>query len=272
MLTAHHKYGWWPDLPDFRDIRYDHSARFAKLNGSLPPYYTLISGFPVPYDQGNLGSCTANAGAGTVQFLQKKEGMHVFMPSRLFIYYYERALEGTIGSDAGATLRDSMKVLAAMGAPPESMWPYVESQFTWHPSPQANMAGKKDLITSYLSISQQLPAMKMCLADGFPINVGFTVFASFESDIVAQTGVVPIPQSNEEILGGHAVVVVGYFDNGHVPAPGNPTHPSGGYFQVRNSWGPQWGDAGYFYLPYGYLTDPYLSDDFWSARLVVDTD
>lgn len=272
IYNAHHKYGWWPDLPDMRDLKYDHTLKLARLGyPAMPPFVSWRTGFPAPYDQGDLGSCTANAGAGTVEFLQRKEGKAVFTPSRLFIYYFERAIEGTISSDAGATIRDSMKVLSTMGSPPESMWPYIETQFRAQPSATAVFAGKKDLVTQYLSVHQDIMAMKTCLYEGFPINIGFSVYSSFESDAVTHTGIVPVPQSNEELLGGHAVIVLGFYDNGHVPVAGNPTHPSGGFFEMRNSWGPDWGNNGYFFMPYSYLTNEYLSDDFWSARLLVDT-
>ena len=271
IFHAVHNYGWKRDLPDFRDFKYDHDSGLLRLNNTLAPTCDLTNLFPEPYDQGDLGSCTANAGVGSVQYFQKKQGNTVFMPSRLFVYYYERVLENTVNSDSGASIRDSMKILAGMGAPPESMWPYVESQFTVQPPAAAVVAAKKDMVHTYVSVLQNLQALKTCLSEGYPINFGFTVYSSFESNQVASTGVVPMPHASEEVLGGHAVVICGYYDNGHVPAQGNLTDPSGGFFLVRNSWGPGWGRKGYFLMPYGYVCNSMLADDFWSIRVLNDT-
>jgi C1A family cysteine protease len=183
-----------------------------------------------------------------------KQGLTAFTPSRLFIYYNERVMEGTVSSDAGASIRDGIKSVASIGAPPESDWPYDISQFTVAPPQSAYDAAKLDCAVKYLSVDQTLDAMKQCLADGYPIVGGFTVYQSFDAaDLMP--AIVPMPGPNESVLGGHCILIVGYDDARQM-------------FTIRNSWGVGWGDKGYGYMPYAYLTDPDLADDFWAIELV----
>lgn len=246
------RYGWIPDLPDLRD-RMFRAPRKAK---PLPKSVDLRGDCPSIYDQGELGSCTANAIAAAVEFNQRKQNVaEPFTPSRLFIYYNERALEGTIAADSGAMLRDGIKSVADDGACPETMWPYVEQDFTETPTAPCFKVAKLHPAVGYSRLTQDAGTMKACLAAGFPFVLGFTVYESFESDDVARTGMVPMPGSTETSMGGHAVMAVGYDD-------------ALGRFLVRNSWGVEWGMGGYFTIPYGYLTDENLADDFWTIRLV----
>ena len=170
--------------------------------------------------------------------------------SRLYIYFNERALEGTIDFDSGAQIRDGIKVLAKFGVCPESSWPYDISQFTRKPTAACYKEGLKHRISSYHRL-QTLDEMLNCLAEGFPFVFGFTVYESFESLKVAQTGIAPMPKKTERALGGHAVMAVGYDQKQK-------------RFIVRNSWGTQWGQAGYFTLPYAYIET--LASDFWTIR------
>jgi C1A family cysteine protease len=249
-----HSYGWVRDLPDQRDFLY--SAPVANM-AALPPKVDLRPECPkTVYDQGQLGSCTANAIAGALEFDRIKEGLPDFTPSRLFIYYNERAMEGTIGTDSGAQIRDGIKSVGSIGAPPETDWPYNIKEFAVKPPQKAFADAPLDKAVQYQSVAQVLGQMKGCLASGYPFVCGFTVCESFESTQVAQTGIVPMPASNEKVLGGHAVLAVGYDDSSQ-------------RFIVRNSWGPGWGMAGYFTVPYAYLADSHLSDDFWTIRLVA---
>ena len=167
--AAAHSYGWVPDIPDQRDIPYT-----APLNTlvKLPAFVDLRDGFPTPYDQGNLGSCTANALAGLMQFVQKKEGMADFTPSRLFIYYEERKREHTITSDSGAMLRDGMKVLHTVGAPPETLWPYDITKFTVLPPAKAYATASGDEALQYKRVYRTLNQFRGCLAEGYPFTVG----------------------------------------------------------------------------------------------------
>jgi C1A family cysteine protease len=216
----------------------------------------LRAGCPPVYDQGELGSCTANAIGAAIEFDQRKQKLpQPFTPSRLFIYYNERALEGSIPTDSGAMLRDGIKVVASQGACPESMWPYVESRFAKRPAARCYEAGREHPALRYSRLPQSLRQMKACLAAGYPFLFGFTVYESFESDEVAASGITPMPTAWEVTLGGHAVMAVGYDD-------------ASSRFLVRNSWTAEWGLGGYFTLPYAYLADRNLADDFWTIRLV----
>jgi C1A family cysteine protease len=247
------RYGWIPDLPDNRDHLY--SAPFAVL-GPLPPRVDLTSSCPPVYDQGQLGSCTANAIGAAVQFDQLKEKLaDVFTPARLFIYYNERVIEGTVNSDSGAQIRDGIKSVAKQGSCPETLWPYDIAKFADKPSAPCYQAAAKHLVVSYQRLAQNVNQMKGCLAAGYPFVFGFSVYESFESQAVAQTGDAPMPAHGEQLLGGHAVMAVGYDDATQ-------------RFRVRNSWGPGWGQQGYFTMPYAYLLDRGLSSDFWTLRLV----
>ena len=244
--------GWLPDLPDARDHAY---AAPLKALQTLPPHIDLTSHCPPVYDQGDLGSCTGNAIAGAIEFVEKKEKLpHPATPSRLFIYYNERVIEHTVPTDAGAMIRDGIKSVNKQGACREKTWPYIIADFAKKPSMAAYEEATQHKVTSYQRLPRTLNQMKGCLASGYPFVFGFTVYTSFMSDSVAKTGKVPMPHHGEGIEGGHAVVAVGYDDNDH-------------RFIVRNSWGTAWGMKGYFTMPYAYLLSEDLADDFWTIRL-----
>jgi C1A family cysteine protease len=246
-------YGWIPDIPDQRDFLYAAPPAFLR---ALPEKVDLRAQCPPIYDQGQLGSCTANAIGGAVEFDQMKEKLpQVFVPSRLFIYYNERVLEGSVNSDSGAMLRDGIKTIAKQGACPETIWPYVIAKFKIKPSPGCYAEAAKHIAVSYQRLVQSLPQMQGCLASGYPFVFGFTVYESFESYEVSRTGHAPMPASRERVLGGHAVCAVGYDDAKR-------------WFICRNSWGTNWGMRGYFTIPYGYLSNPDLAADFWTIRAV----
>lgn len=250
--TRYH-YGWLPDFPDQRDFLY--AAPMAVLR-VLPAKANLRRQCPPVYDQGALGSCTANAIGAAHHFEQlRQQAAHAFLPSRLFIYYNERVLEHTVNEDAGAQIRDGIKSVVKQGVCPETQWPYVIAQFTRKPSPACYEEALEHQVLSYRRLQPLLAQMKGCLASGFPFIFGFSVYESFESPTVARTGRVPLPQSGERVLGGHAVLAVGYDDAIQC-------------FTVRNSWGATWGAKGYCYMPYAYLTDPNLASDFWTIRMV----
>lgn len=242
------RYGWKPDLPDFRDHRFKGSTEPT----SLPVSMDLRRYDGEIYDQGQLGSCTSNAIAANMQSLCNKAG-RPFMPSRLFIYYNERVIEGTVDQDAGASLRTGMKTVANQGACPESMWPYDVVMFAVKPTEDCYIDALNHQILSYQRLDVNLMDMKQCIADGFPFVFGFTVYQSFESEGVASTGIMPMPTDDDRALGGHAVMCVGYDDNTE-------------RMIVRNSWGQDWGDQGYFYMPYAYISNADLCDDFWTIR------
>jgi C1A family cysteine protease len=247
------RYGWVRDLPDARDVMY--AAPMATL-ARLPPSVDLRPHCPPVYDQGQLGCCTGNAIAGAVQFDREKQKLTPdFVPSRLFIYYNERVIEGTVATDSGAQIRDGIKSIDKRGVPSETDWPYDIKKFAEKPPAKAYADALKDKAVQYTRLSQLLSQMKGCLASGYPFVYGFTVYASFESEQVAKTGVVPMPKPSESVVGGHAVLAVGYDDSEQ-------------RFIVRNSWGDSWGMHGYFTIPYTYLIDTHLAGDFWTVRLM----
>ncbi|HTB79532.1 MAG TPA: C1 family peptidase [Opitutaceae bacterium] len=245
-------YGWIPDLPDHRDHLY---AAPMQVVAKLPSKVDLRPQCPPVYDQGQLGSCTANSIGGGFEFTLIKEKKPDFMPSRLFIYYNERVIEGTVKSDSGAQIRDGIKSIANQGVCAESEWPYIITKFTTKPPAKAYKDALKNQALSYSRVTQSLNQFKGCLASGYPFVFGITVYESFESQEVAKTGNVPMPASHEKSLGGHAILAVGYDDSTQ-------------RFIIRNSWGPGWGQKGYFTLPYAYLLDTGLSSDFWTIRIV----
>ena len=246
-MKTNKRYGWVPDHPDQRDFLYSAVAPEV----SLPPKVDLSPGCSTVEDQGNLGSCTANALVGALEFLEIKKWQKWADLSRLFVYYNERAIEGTVNSDSGAMIRDGIKSLASQGVCLEKTVPYRISQFTKKPSAAAYKEALLHQIKSYYRI-EGLQQFLQCLASGFPVVFGFSVYESFESQQVAQTGIVPMPHPGEQMMGGHAVLAVGYDQ----PAQ---------RLLVRNSWGSTWGLHGYFWLPFGYIT-PRLSNDYWTVR------
>ena len=208
---------------------------------------------PPVYNQGNLGSCTANALAALIQYDDPKPGPGT--GSRLFIYYNERRLEGDIPDDAGAYLHDGITTLERYGVCPETLWPYILSKFAVKPPDSCYTSAASHRALAAQTIPNDIIAMKNALVSGFPFCVGIMVFPEFVSARVAATGVVPMPSRGQNPLGGHAVVVVGYDDRRQV-------------WILRNSWGATWGDHGHFTLPYPYLVDPVLSSDMWMITRV----
>jgi C1A family cysteine protease len=246
---AYGYYGWVPDLPDYRDVLF---KAVRPLPPKLPDAVDLRPMCSTIEDQGALGSCTANALAGALEFLERKDGFPFVELSRLFIYYNERLIEKTVNSDSGAMLRDGIKSLAKEGVCPETDWPYIISQFTKKPTSSCYREAKDHQITSYQRILT-IDEMLACLAEGFPFVFGFTVYESFESTHVRKTGHVELPKNGERVLGGHAVLAIGY-------------RLQEQRFTVRNSWGTGWGQKGYCTMPFEYLADRNLSDDFWVIR------
>jgi C1A family cysteine protease len=244
------RFGWLPDKPDQRDRVFDHARVLRRLRQRLPSKVDLRpTGFlsPLPR-QGNLGSCTANADAVTFRYRQRRQGLVDYDPSRLFIYYGEREIEGSIPYDAGAYIRDGLKVLNKQGAPHESLWPY----------------NIKHQAITYESVEVKTTAFKAALASDHPVIVGFSVYTSFFD--IGANGFMPVPKATERVEGGHAVVGCGY---ARMRAPWDSYAYDYGIF--ANWWddesGP-WGDDGFFYGRLGWMCDRRNADDFWTITSV----
>ena len=248
------KYGWKLDTPDQRDVIYEPTNRDDLVHEMVD----LRSKCPGIYNQYKLGSCTANAIAAAYEFNEIKQNEdNIFIPSRLFIYYNERKLENTTEYDSGANIRDGIKTINKIGVCDENNWPYDISQFTVKPPEECYDNAKYHKSVKYSRIKQNISHMQSCINSGLPFVFGFGVYESFESDSVAKTGIMPIPKKDEKLLGGHAVMAVGYDEAKKV-------------FIIRNSWGMDWGDRGYFYMPYSYIENPLMCSDFWCIEKVND--
>lgn len=245
-----------PDKEDSRDLL------FASRGVELPNEVDLRPKDTIPiFDQGSLGSCTANAICAFKEYIDHAfdnagAGGYFHNLSRLYLYWHEREIEGTTTYDSGAYIRDGMKVLQKIGCPGESFFPYVESTFTQTPSAEAETNAKLHTITEYHRLDNNSPAqLKESLAAGNPVVMGIEIYESFESAEVGQNGgIVPMPDKvKEQLLGGHAILAMGYKHIGDTE-----------YIICRNSWGPDWGDKGYFYLPMDFI-GRYVSD-LWTGR------
>jgi C1A family cysteine protease len=246
------RYGWVPDLPDHRD----HLMVTAPTLS--PDIGTVEAHDPPIWDQGHAGSCVGHESCRLWWHAAIASGVTPFQPSRLLAYWDARALEGTTRQDAGASIRDGIKGLAARGVCPESLWPYDVRKVTTRPTKMAFSEAGRHQVLDYRRLPQTSQAIEQCVTEGFPVGFGFTVFDSFESPEVAASGVVPMPAAGDVPIGGHAVVIVGY----DRPAQ---------QFRVANSWGTGWGQAGYCQMPYAYITDRGLAADFWTVRAIETT-
>jgi C1A family cysteine protease len=247
-------YGWKRDKPDHRDLLMKVSPEHAM---SRPQSVDLREKCPEVYDQGKLGSCTANAISFAYQFDELKQDTPTqFRPSRLFIYYNEREMEGTVGEDSGAEIRDGIKSINGVGVCEEKDWPYDIAQFTVKPTDECYDFAKEHHSVKYERVNQTALGIETALAQGIPVVFGFVVYPSFESEETEKTGQVTMPAEDEQPIGGHAVAIVGY-DNEKKK------------FIVRNSWGAEWGAEGYCYFPYEYILNPSLCSDFWAVQKIT---
>jgi C1A family cysteine protease len=240
------RYGWKPSLPDHRDL-------LADTTGLTPlPEVDPRGEMPEVYDQGQLGSCTANAVGAALEYDSMLDGVAPVTPSRLFIYYCERSIEGSLGKgDTGAFGRDGFKAAKRYGTPPETDWPYDTSKYADDPPQSAwDDAATHKLTKSYKSVPRSVNQFKSVLSNKQTIAFGFSVYDSFASADVAKTGIVPMPTQDEQQIGGHEVLAVGYL----------ASEPN--YLLVRNSWGSGWGLGGYFLMPWQYILSTDLASDF----------
>jgi len=244
--------GWKRDVPDERDYKFSLPEGIRAM--ALPEKVDLSPLMPEVWDQGELGSCTANAIGAIMAYNNTKAKKRKYTPSRLFIYYNEREAEGTINEDSGAMLRTGLKTVNGLGVCLESMCPYKIAKFKNKPTGTAYKNGLLHKAVRYERLNQDLDTLKGCLASGEPFVFGFIVYSSFDNTGV--NGIMPMPQPGEKEEGGHAICAVGYDDTDRT-------------FLIRNSWGTEWGLKGHFKMPYDFVTDKNYCWDFWTVRSVT---
>ena len=281
--------GWLPDYPDFRDYTIEQDNISAKLKqlGQKDSVHGMLkkigvagapkSSFPATIDlrtwcspiedQDMLGSCTAHAGVGLVEYFEKRASGKYLDASRLFLYKVTRNLLSWTG-DTGAFLRTTMEALVLFGVPPEEYWQYDIINFDKEPSPFLYAFAQNYQTISYYrldppatTVAVLLDRIKRFLAAGLPSMFGFTVYTSI--DQAEKTGKIPYPVTGEKTLGGHAVVAVGYDDQMKIRHAHQTVQEKTGAPLIRNSWGRGWGDEGYGWLPYDYVLKG-LAIDWWS--------
>jgi C1A family cysteine protease len=252
MSSNPRQYGCIRDKPDARDHKYVPPAQHL---AKPPAKVDLRPQCPPVYNQAPLNSCTANAIAAAVQFERMRLKLTpAFTPSRLFIYYNERKLAGTVGKDSGAPLRDGIKTMVKQGDCPEHQWPYDPAKVLDEPTKPCYTDAVRYHAVSYQAVQQDLAHMKACLAAGQPFVLAIHIYSGSETPEAKKTDTFPTPKAGETLLGTHAVMAVGYDD-------------AAKHFIIRNSWGADWGLQGYFYLPYDYAVNPNYAGDLWALQL-----
>lgn len=244
---------WKKGPEDSRDYK---SVRRLSAPVELPSEFELEKQIPI-YDQYDIGSCVANSAASCYRFESAQViGNFSFNPSRLFVYYNARKLQGWEREDSGAYIRDGFKAMNKWGLANENVWPYVTRDFAKEPTSQVYSDGLNNVIVKYARVEQTETALKETLLTGAAVSFGFNVYNSFMSGTWdTTTGMMPLPKSTERVIGGHAVTIIGYNDAKKA-------------FLIQNSWGTSWGLKGKFWMPYSFLLDGSECDDFWAIETI----
>ena len=248
MLNLHSGHlGGKRDALDARDFAYDASeGNRGKAHVDLRHLCGAV------YDQLPLHSCSAHALVSLLEFVANAEQRTIEPPSRLFLYYNERKLEGTLPADDGATLRSGLKTLASLGVCAEPLWPYDVTRVALEPTADCYSSAESMRAVRYFRIAQDIDRLRACLAEGYGFVFGIEAYLEGFT-AASKSGVLPMPAPGGTLVGGHALLAVGYDD-------ANKT------FEALNSLGSTFGDNGFLTLPYAYLTNPKLSYDFWTIR------
>lgn len=240
------------DTPDDRDFMFK-AEKLRVDSVVLPPSFSLRTNMPAILDQGQLGSCGPSQISNSMKYCLNKLKFNVFQPSRLYLYYFTRLADGSpLDQDTGISIRGGLKTVQKYGACSENNWGYNIPKFTQQPPNNCIIAGRTHIPGfRYIRVQQSLINIKQALYGGFPIIVGIKLYNSFENDTVSKTGIVPMPNVKKEAcLGGHCVSIVGYDDATQ-------------RFTCSNTWSENWGDKGYFTIPYNYILDTSLASDLW---------
>jgi C1A family cysteine protease len=275
-IKENNGFGWVRDLPDFRDYSPEHEKikpLLKKLNVlsnpvALPVKIDLKAWCAPIEDQAALGSCTANAAVGMIEFYEKKAYGVWLDASRLFLYKATRNLLGWTG-DTGAYLRTTMGAMALFGVPPEKYWPYKIASFDVEPTAFLYAFAQSFQAINYYRLdplgttpANLLNQIKTNLAGNLPSMFGFTVYDSISQANGVGKGKIPFPCPTDKVAGGHAIMAIGY-DDTMVIKNANCGKTTTGALLIRNSWGTSWGEGGYGWLPYEYVLKG-LAVDWWT--------
>lgn len=250
--TIGRKYGWIPSLPDYRDEEFAYKTIRPAVVPSLPPVVDNLQYLPPVRDQGNEGSCTGFGTTGALHFIEMVKWGKMLPLSPQFAYFIGRDYEGNADSDSGAMIRDVMKMLAKYGVPLETQYPYQAGQYALRPSSLIYQEASLHKIISFHAV-YTIDEIRENLAAKHPVVGGISVYSGFESSQVARDGMVWIPKRGESFMGGHCTWYYGYNDNTE-------------RLDSQNSWNKTWGDKGSFHIPYPYIKNPRLAQDFWTIR------
>lgn len=267
------KLGYIEDVPDTRDYIYEAPPvkqiirpRFRFSSNPQPRFrpvppplkFSLQTKLPQVLDQGDLGSCVSNAVSNILKYIDMKNNRpnRVGLYSRLFNYYNTRVLENSVYSDDGCQIRNAIKVINKIGSTDEIIWPYVILKFKDKPSQTAYSDATTKKITKYRRVNQTNTDIKSCIQSGYPVIVGFLCFSSMFTFNVFNTGNIPMPRKNEQIYGGHCVILVGYNDSTRT-------------YEFQNSWGTSWGNKGFGTIPYTFIENPNYATDFWMVENTI---